>query len=172
MLFDGRTDLLIVDDHSDLQLENDLSLAVWLHQAGHPYSGWTRIVGKGVGTLRNFGLWAPANDRMVWQICPAGEFEWWDTELATRPLELNRWHLLVGVLADDMSKFYVDGKLEVARAIERPIATSSDPLTIGYYNDVPAHEGHFSGELDELILLNRALSADEIKMMYSVGKPL
>ena len=48
----------------------------------------------------------------------------------------------------------------------------SDPLTIGYYSDIPAHEGHFSGELDELILLNRALSADEIETMYSVGKPL
>jgi hypothetical protein len=138
---------------------------------GQPYNGWTRIVGKGMGQSRNFGLWAPANQRLVWQICPVGDFEWWDTELATRPLEQGNWHLLVGVLADDMAKIYVDGKLELARAMERPIATSHDPMTIGYYADVPAHEGHYYGEIDELILLNRALSAREISAMYDAGKP-
>lgn len=169
MLFDGRTDVLQVDDHRDLRLEGDFSLALWMKSNGQPYSGWTRIVGKGVGTQRNFGLWSPANQRLVWQLCPVGDFEWWDTELATRPLEQGKWRLLVGVLADDMAKIYVNGRLELARAMERPIATSADPMTIGFYDNVPAHEGHFCGELDELILLNRALSSKEIQAMYAIG---
>jgi hypothetical protein len=171
MLFDGRTDVLTVADHPDLRMENDFSLAVWLRMSGQPYGGWTRVCGKGVGTLRNYGLWTPGNGRLVWQICPQGKFEWWDTEVATRPIDTNKWHLLVGVLADDMGKIYVDGRLELARAMDRPVATSADPLTIGHYSDVPAHEGYFSGELDELILLNRALSAREIAEMYAAGRP-
>jgi hypothetical protein len=171
MLFDGRTDVLTVADHESLRLTNDFSLAVWLRLSGQPYNGWTRIIGKGVGTMRNYGLWMPVNTRMVWQICPQGEFEWWDTEVATRPIDKGEWHLLVGVLADDMGKIYVDGRLELARAMDRPVATSNDPLTIGYYSDVPAHEGYFSGELDELILLNRALTAREIAEMYTAGRP-
>lgn len=169
MLFDGRTDVLQVDDHPELRLDEDLTLAVWMKSNGQPYSGWTRIVGKGVGTQRNFGLWAPANQRLVWQLCPVGDFEWWDTELATRPLEQGKWHLLVGVLADDMAKIYVNGRLELARAMERPIATSADPMTIGFYGNVPAHEGYFCGEIDELMLLNRAISSKEVQTMYSVG---
>ena len=104
MLFDGPTDVLRVDDHPALRLEGDISLAVWMRANGQPYNGWTRIVGKGVGTQRNYGLWSPANQRYVWQLYPVGEFEWWDTELATRPLDQRKWYLLVGVLADDMAK--------------------------------------------------------------------
>ena len=170
MLFDGHTDVLKVADDQSLRLENDFSLAVWLRLGGVPYNGWTRIVGKGFGTLRNYGLWMPANDRIVWQICSQGEFEWWDTEVTTRPIRKDDWHLLVGVLADDMGKIYVDGRLELARAMDRPVATSDDPLTIGYYSNVPAHEGYFSGALDELILLKRALSASEITEMYEAGR--
>jgi hypothetical protein len=45
------------------------------------------------------------------------------------------------------------------------------PFKIGHYSDVPAHEGYFSGELDELVFLNRALSSSEIAEMFSAGRP-
>jgi hypothetical protein len=171
MVFDGRTDMLTVADHADLRLDGDFTLAAWLRLGGDVYGGWTRIAGKGVGTLRNYGLWTPANSRLVWQVCPQGEFQWWDTEVTTRELERGVWHLIAGVVADDMCKIYVDGKLELARAIDRPVATSNDPLTIGHYGEIPAHEGYFSGEMDEFLLLDRALSAREIADMHAAGKP-
>lgn len=171
MVFDGRTDMLTVADDASLRLEDDFTLATWLRLGGDVYGGWTRIAGKGVGTLRNYGLWAPANSRLVWQVCPQGEFQWWDTEVTTRELERGVWHLIVGVVADDVCKVYVDGKLELARAIDRPVATSNDPLTIGHYGEIPAHEGYFSGEMDEFLLLNRALSAREIAEMHKAGAP-
>ena len=56
-----------------------------------------------------------------------------------------------------------------ANSCGRPIATNHDPMTIGFYNNLPTHEGYRCGEPDELILLDRALTSDEIHEMHAIG---
>jgi len=42
-------------------------------------------------------------------------------------------------------------------------------MTIGFYNNLPTHEGYRCGEPDELIMLDRALTSDEIHEMHAIG---
>jgi hypothetical protein len=175
MLFDGRTDSLEAADHADLRMKGDFSLAIWMRLRSYSNKAWTRIVGKGAGADRNYGLWMNTQGSLLWQLCPDTDpenQETWDRYgLATSALPIDKWVCVVGVCAGDEFLIYVDGKL--AGKSKRPpeIATSDDPLTIGFYADFPYHDEYFCGELDELILLKRALSEQEIREMVEAGQP-
>lgn len=174
MLFDGRTDVLDVSSQESLRLEDHFSLAVWLRIRSYAGNSWTRIVGKGYGCDRNYGLWLDTNGELLWQVCPDEDPEsqliWDRYGLRTKPLEQDQWYLVVGVVNGDKFEIYVNGELEGSAVTPEKIAINDDPLTIGYYDDVPNHNGYFCGELDELILLNRALTEEEIRQMYESGK--
>lgn len=174
MLFDGRTDVLDVSSQASLKVEQNLSLAVWLRVRSYGGISWTRIVGKGYGCDRNYGLWLDTNGELLWQVCPdedpKSQLIWDRYSLRTKPIEVDQWHLVVGVINGDTFEVYVNGELEGSTRTPDKIAMNDDPLTIGFYDEVPNHNGYFCGELDELILLNRSLSADEVQQMYEAGK--
>jgi hypothetical protein len=176
MLFDGRTDMLSVPDHADLRLEGSFSVAVWIKARGNPPC-WNRIVGKGTGDDRNYGLWMSSERALLWQICPdedpQSQSVWDRSGVFSNPIPLDRWVLAVGVMDGPTLKIYVDGALHAARlrSVGDGFAKSDAPLTIGYYDNVPNHDAYFSGEIDEVLLLRRALSAEEIREMYELGCP-
>ena len=175
MLFDGRTDVLDVDNQEAIQLRGNFSLALWLRTRSFPRRDWTRIVGKGFGSDRNYGLWMDPQGELLWQVCsdsdPQSQEEWDRLSLRSAPMKIGEWQLVVGVVDGDQLMVYVDGELQNSGMAPQEIATSDDPLTIGFYDDVPGHAEYFCGELDELILLNRALAPEEIQQMYDAGKP-
>lgn len=175
MLFDGRTDVLEVPDHLGLRMENDFSLAVWMRVRSYSKKGWTRIVGKGDGADRNYGLWMDKRGALLWQVCPDADPEsqsTWDRySLATRVLPIDEWQCVVGVVDGGEFRVYINGELQAQAAAPLEIATSDDPLTIGHYADFPFHDEFFCGELDELMLLRRPLSESEIRAMYEAGRP-
>lgn len=174
MLFDGRTDMLTVADHPALRLKDQFTVAAWLRVRSVP-KRFVRIVGKGTGIERNFGLWLGADGSLLWQVCQAGppksEKEWNRTSLHSSPIELDKWMLAVGIVTEDAIAFYLDGALQVARRISIDVATNNEPMTIGFYDEIPGHNGYFSGEMDELILLNRAMTSEEVREMYEFGRP-
>lgn len=175
MLFDGRTDKLSTPDSPELRLEGDITLAVWLRTRSYPLHCWTRVVGKGSGCDRNYGLWMDRNGDMLWQVCPdedpVDQQQWDDYSLRSTPVPIGQWVLAVGVVEQGQMKFYIDGELVNSAPAPAQFALSDAPLTIGYYGDAPNHNQYFCGELDEIILLNRALSAEEIKELYEAGNP-
>jgi hypothetical protein len=175
MLFDGRTDVLEVADDNDLRLTRDFSLAVWMRVRSYSKKGWTRIVGKGDGADRNYGLWMDNRGTLLWQICPDADpksQETWDRySLETGVVPIDEWLCVVGVTEGKSFKIYINGKLAASGAVPDEIATSDDPLTIGYYTDFPYHDEYFCGELDELLLLKRALSESEVREMFEAGEP-
>ena len=175
MLFDGRTDVLDVADHPDLRLQRQLSLAIWFQARSHSWGPWTRLAGKGRGADRNYGLWVDMDGELLWQVCPDKDpesQEVWDRySLEAGVLPVGQWCLAVGVVDEDQLRVYVNGELRASGPAPETIANSNDPLTIGFYDDVPHHNTYFCGELDELILLNRVLSEDEIAEMYEAGRP-
>ena len=112
---------------------------------------------------------------LLWQVCPdkdpESQAEWDRYSLKAGIMPVGQWCLAVGVLDNDEMRVYVNGELRKTGPAPEKIAQSNDPLTIGFYGDIPHHNSYFCGEFDELILLNRALTADEIVEMYEAGRP-
>jgi hypothetical protein len=175
MLFDGQTDVLEVADHAELRQQGDMSMAVWVRTRNLPRSAWARVVGKGFGPDRNYGLWLNPHGSFLWQVIPeadpASQAVWDRHSLHTQFCPVGEWLLLVGVIDGDQSRVYVNGELHNVGPAPKAIAVNDAPLTMGFYGEVPGHDEYFCGELDELILLNRALNADEIRVMYEAGHP-
>jgi hypothetical protein len=174
LLFDGRTDVLQIADDERLQLTGEFTVAIWIRALSRPQQ-WARIVGKGQGTTRNYGLWFHPDGSLLWQVCPRKpiqhQVEWDRVSLNSNTVPLGEWVQVVGVLDRSTLRLYINGELQVVRPAPPDIATDNSPLTIGYYGNVPSHNAYFHGELGELLILNRAVDIDEVRDMYEVGRP-
>lgn len=175
MVFDGRTDAVDVLDDPALRLKEDFTLAIWLRTRSYTNSRYTLIVGKGKRADRNYALWLCADGRVLWQVCPdkdpETDAEWRRHGVFSEALQIGKWQLVVGVVDGGAQRLYVDGELQGECSSAEHIATSNDPLVIGHFEGFPAHEEFLCGDIDELILLNRAMKPIQIREMYQLGKP-
>ncbi len=84
-----------------------------------------------------------------------------------------RYHLFVAVCQPTGSTvnklLYVDGRLEGNDKQAPPIHKNSDPVCIGSMSIFPDRE--FSGWIDEVAILSRVLTADEVKAAFEAGNP-
>jgi Concanavalin A-like lectin/glucanases superfamily/Bacterial Ig domain/PA14 domain len=91
----------------------------------------------------------------------------------TKDLRDGQWHCVAAVLPRVVSpqtrdiKLFVDGVPEAVTAlVPAPIKTDSAPVTIG----VDCQDRYFDGDIDEVHIYNRALSAAEIASLYAGDK--
>ncbi len=84
-----------------------------------------------------------------------------------------RYHLFIAVCQPTGSTvnklLYVDGRLEGNDKQTPPIHKNSDPVCLGSMSIFPDRE--FSGWIDEVAILSRALTADEVKAAFEAGNP-
>jgi hypothetical protein len=79
----------------------------------------------------------------------------------------NGWHLFVGVLSypNNFAKLYVDGNEVASKTTGSFEFKINDATRIGFSYGVH----YWKGFIDEVIIYNRALSKEEIKMLYETG---
>ena len=80
-----------------------------------------------------------------------------------------RWHQVVGTFNAKELVFYLDGKRAgSARAKQQPAPTMFD-LTIGANRSNPPEEigPSFVGMMDDVMMFNRALSAEEVQVLFT-----
>ena len=78
------------------------------------------------------------------------------------------WHHIVGVIDGKSKYLYGDGKLLKEEAYNTPMQALRTEHEIGNAND-----GGFVGLIDEVVIYNRALSENEVEMLYkSEGLPV
>ncbi len=78
-------------------------------------------------------------------------------------LTLNDWHHIVGTYNGATAELYIDGLLKSSSTSDTfTIAHDATPLAIGYEFTASAKDAHFSGLVDNIMVYNRALAAQEI----------
>lgn len=94
----------------------------------------------------------------------------WTNQFAVGTSNVNdsRWHLGVGTFDGTTFRVYVDGVLEGSRVPDNPFVTSTAPWSIGRYG--PSIAEPFRGQIDDVRVYNRALSAAEIRDLYTAGQ--
>ena len=91
------------------------------------------------------------------------------TTLGVPPFSKNTWHHLVGIVDNDKLLLYVDGKLESQFKYDGPMATQGTRTEIGNAKA----DGGFVGIIDEVLIYNRALSANEVRQVFAAkGLPV
>ena len=83
-----------------------------------------------------------------------------------------QWHHLVGTYDSTQQKLYVDGILQRAKpSWNGELAVNSNDLTIGANRSNPEASlgevgASFNGMMDDVMMFNRALSADEVQALF------
>jgi flagellin-like protein len=79
-----------------------------------------------------------------------------------------QWHLFTGTFDGNNLSFYVDGDLKnTTAATGQTIRFSDQPL----YLFTGWSSAYVKGTADEVVIWNKALTADEVKMLYAGGNP-
>lgn len=130
-----------------------------------------KILGKTTGCASTgYLIWMDENavgdGRVSWWV---GNGPWLDSP-ATSTYNDGAWHHVVGTYDGNTSRLYVDGNLSTssARGAENPSSATSS-LEIGGSVQVPACGSGFVGEIDDVRIYQRALSASEVSTLYTNG---
>ena len=161
MSFDGTGDYVTVADSNSLDLTTGMTLQAWVRPT--VVSGWRTVIMKETANGLAYALYAHDNAPR-----PAGYINVAGTDLAaigTAQLPLNTWTHLALTYDGTTLRLYVNSVQAGTRAQTGAIATSSSPLRIG--GNVPWGE-YFTGQIDDVRLHNRALSAAEIQAMMAL----
>ena len=162
--FDGKDDYIRVSDADSLDVSDTYTIALWVKPAtgGPKQSTLVSKEGPGTDTSGVYNLYCGDSIRY--------EVNNQHPELQTEPgsIRAGAWHhvaLVVDAAGKPNAALYVDGVLAAAKDLPPPAITSTD-LCIGRRG---FSDGHFLGVIDELVILDHALTQREVRALFQAG---
>src|SRR5881628_60464 len=166
-----------VPSNSELQLAQ-FSVAAWF-KTSTDYTGNGYIVNKGgvgsetPGQNMNYGLFMTSSEtiRLFFEKQDGTDF----SLVSAKTYSDGSWHYAVGTFDGSSTlRLYVDGvqvASSVAPAGTVPDNTGTQPVRIGANSLASSSPGYFTGNVDEVRVYNRALTALEISDYYNNKAP-
>ncbi len=175
--FDGTNDFVRIPDSPVFHLAN-LTVECWVRFAAYdtpgntPFPHQQYVVFKQNSRSGNFEGFlltkdeGPGGHKFFWEVTSAaGELV---PINSVTSIALGVWYHVAAVRGPDYIQVYQDGLLEAQASVSFPQDYGNNPLYFGTsgqsYYDRKMH-----GDLDEVSLYNRALSAEEIAALYLAG---
>lgn|GEM_PF-5629135 len=144
-----------IQNNSNLNINGDITMTAWIKPSQFP--GMMEIMtndDEWYFEIRDRGLWFEKHSGMALTGC-------------TNCLEENTWSHVAVVRNQSSLRMYLDGN-QIASGT---ISGNFGNISYGYYLGVHGHDGHgkYHGEMDEVSLWNRGLSASEIQSAMNNG---
>ena len=171
-------DKVILPQQERFNFNGPFSVAVWF-KAERFVGAWNTLISKGDTSWRLQYFDAAKNitfdtggisKELVSSALPLQPLHQTSVKTSLRD---NRYHLLVAVcepIGDTVRKLlYVDGRLEGSDKATPKIRKNADPVCIG--SMCIFSEREFSGWIDEVAILSRAMTANETTAMLEAGNP-
>jgi hypothetical protein len=168
--FDGSTAEIKVSDNNALEPANAVTVSAWVKAAGSPGTyrymaakGGNQCIAASYGLYTGLGggleFYVSERHGLTFALSPDAGQGVWD----------GNWHLAVGTYDGTTIRLYVDGA-QVGSGTPQTgsleyLLQSSNDFYIGNYPSCQPH--HFLGDIDEVMVWSRALSAAEISALAS-----
>lgn len=154
--------VIVVPDDPRLSVPEAITIDCWVKtELPGQHDRWmvNRVHGGGIETGYRLGM---LDGKPCFEVPQTA----WSHHLkAPEPLPLGRWVHLAGTFDGQTMRLFVDGAEVAALARPGPIHRNHFELVIGGFE--PGHRGCFHGQLDELRLFSRALTAAEIRARHA-----
>jgi len=168
-IFDGSGDYIEIPDAPALNPSGAFTASVWFRAKSLPWSGLvTKLTDVNPGDGRGWNIQVgdvlgKGKNRIASILADEdGHFDYLMAK--TEPVVGVWYHVALVHQTDNINKLYVNGELEVTKELK--IAFTSNPLQIGkFYTNTKNLV--FDGLIDEVMLHNTALSADQIEELYT-----
>jgi len=174
--FDGTNKYVRIPDAPALKPTN-LTVVCWvmfdnLDAPGtSPYVGQQYLVYKQNTRVQDFEGYVLSKDRthadiILWEVTSAaGQLVRIDS---VSPVATNVWYHLAAVRGSNYISLYFNGQLEAQTSVNFPQDYGTLPVYFGTSGQA-YYDRRLNGKLDEVMLFNRVLSAEEITALYSSG---
>ena len=153
--FDGVNDWVTVADDASLDLSGALTMEAWVRPSSPP-SGWRTVLLKERSFGHAYALYSGGQGPLV-EVASNG----YQNAGRTGQLPAATWTHLAATLSGGSLRLYVDGNLVDSITGVGSLPNGDGPLRIGG-NSIWGNE-FFAGQIDEVRIYNRALSATEIQ---------
>lgn len=164
--FDGEDDHVAIPSSDNLKLPDTLSVAVWVNTKFADTGG---VVSKNGDNLlrQNYHISLEQGGIRFNLVQPP----YVGKEVRGPAVTADRWYHIVGTYDAQDIKIYLNGKFGgVNHSGKFSVGTYDDPLYIGATSYGGKLISHFTGQIDDVRIYNRALSEQEIRSQYKAGK--
>jgi hypothetical protein len=163
-------DKVVLPEPRRFDFTGPFSVAVWFRVGQFRGDAVSALISKGGVTWR-LQRWGTSNSLSLDSVMAEGDF----VRVAQHTDVVDhRWHLAVAVIEPlaerHVKHLYVDGRLEAQWDMPLALGRSNAPVLIGECSIVP--DRGFEGLIDEVAILARKLSAEEVEAMYRAGNPI
>lgn len=169
--FDGSNGVIVKGtDALSFNKKEELTAAAWFNPAKDDPVGNQAAVGC-CGTIigqRTATGWAIRYDgrnpgqEIEFIVCPNWQG---DAGFGAKKVTTGEWHYITGVVSKKTMSLYLDGEVVAEGAFAGPM-TSTGPQT----DIAKASDGSFIGMIDEVLIYNRALDANEVKQNFQSNR--
>lgn len=166
--FDGTAS--IISEKTDLNLTTESTASVWIkttnsdlqlvatkYIAGEGETGFQILSGDSENERRGEALCAGRD----------GNIEYKTSGYSGKRVDNDQWHLITGIINNQQLSLFVDGVLMSQKnyADTQTSLKNDQPIRIGGMPHWP-NPWHFNGSVDDFRLYNRALSEEEINILF------
>jgi len=168
--FDGHDDYIRINHSADLNTL-PLSISVWFNSGGNPLE--TGIVSKySSGHWNGWQIMEQDGNIVPWYLRSLNPKNviigrYGENKVFETKFEKNNWNHAVSVFSKDGGFLYLNGELMDQKDWTGSAGqvTTSQHLDIGLYKQTSGR-GFFSGLIDDIRIYDRALSDDEVALLY------
>ena len=163
--FDGSDDYVDCGNNANLNITDAITLEAWIYwrQSTESYNSVIAKESSGTG----YTLLLKSNQKLALYFS-GGSADNIDGLGAAVPL--NQWVHIVGTRNAGTIATYINGTLDYSKSTSGTWAGDTAALCL-IGKSIFGSGRYFNGTIDELAIYNRALSANEIKGHYEMGKP-
>jgi hypothetical protein len=156
---DGVDDYVDCGNKAALNLTSRITVAAWVNITAVP-SDHRAVISKGDSAWRISTL----QSQRKFHFAVGGAPDWPAAD-GSQEVAAGQWHHVAGTYDGAAIRLYVDGVLDGTRAYSGSIGVNTQPVFIGE-NAQETGRG-WNGLIDDVLVYNRALSADEIKSLVA-----
>ncbi len=163
-----------MENHPSLNFSDAITISVWVNDPEKEHSGSGIISNSSMedGNRFSYGLEVGAGEgdygpRFLLHDGNGANNDWFMDLRGWEIKNRQQWSHVVATYNGASANIYLNG--ELARSMpakNQKINVLKTPILIGSVGG-----GHYSGDMDDLRLYDRALSAEEVKALYDLEKP-
>ena len=164
--FNGTSDYISIPDSSSLKASSTMSFGGWFNLSDN---NSRVILFKRIGASE-YAQYAISADATLLYCLQSSSGSAWETGVSVAKPSLNTWHHVMCTNTGTTASMYLDG-VSVGTPDASPatsLAASTQPLNIGL-GRVASADTYMKGVIDEVIIKNVALTAEETAEMYRMG---
>jgi hypothetical protein len=167
--FDGSNDYVLISDNNSLDIESNgnLTISVWVRRSVNVGTYETVVTKRpSAGAFTNYEL--SFNNTSTGSSKAFGFYSGSSFTISSTLVGLSSWTHIATVTNASGTTYYVNGR-SAGTSATTVGSPNEHPLKIGAVAGSPETQ-YFNGQIDDVILFNRPVTAAEIRLLYQIGR--